>query len=240
MSAAPGSAVARLSPGPLWAEPLWAEPLWAEPQWAGAAADAAARGLPAARGGLEPVRVRNKPTSAPLGHPDRTRGRNWDHVYLDNYTHQDRAVLEYGAALPARGASARHRAGSSRKRWRRRPGRRAPLGEPKRCSPAGPQEGLQDAAGQGRARAQSSAALAYDETTTARTIRATSWACCPARAASRAESASRWRPRPAWPARTTWSPSTSPQGAALARATPDTPPKRTTQCFALVETLGGV
>ena len=34
MSAAPGSAVARLSPGPLWAGPLWAGPQWAGPQWA--------------------------------------------------------------------------------------------------------------------------------------------------------------------------------------------------------------
>ena len=31
MSAAPGSAVARLSPGPLLAEPQWAEPQWARP-----------------------------------------------------------------------------------------------------------------------------------------------------------------------------------------------------------------
>ena len=114
-----------------------------------AAADAAARGLPAARGGLEPVRARNKPTSAPLGHPDRIRGRKLAHDHLDTCTLiKDRVALEYKAALPARGAAARHRASSSRKCWRRRSGRRAPLGEPMCCSPAGPS--LQDAAGQGR------------------------------------------------------------------------------------------
>ena len=61
-------------------------------------------------------------------------------------------LLKYGAAPPARGATARHRASSSRKCWRRRPGRRAPLGEPKRCSLAGPQEGLQEEAAGGQAR----------------------------------------------------------------------------------------
>ena len=80
----------RRGPPVAWPAVGWAAVGWTAVGWTavGAAADAAARGLPAARGGLEPVRVRNKPTSAPLGHPDRTRGRNWDHVYLVNHTHQ--------------------------------------------------------------------------------------------------------------------------------------------------------
>ena len=75
MSAAPGSAVARLSPGPLL-QARCCRPAVAGPRAgprAGAAADADARDHPAACGGLEPAKERNKPTRAPLGHSDRTR-----------------------------------------------------------------------------------------------------------------------------------------------------------------------
>ena len=58
-------------------------------------------------------------------------------------------MLEDGAALPARGAAARHRTSSGWKRWRRRSDRRASLGEPKCCSAHEGQQ-VDDAGGQGR------------------------------------------------------------------------------------------
>ena len=76
----------------------------------GAAADAAARGLPAARGGLEPARVRNKPTSAPLGHPDRNRGRKSAYNHLDINTDQGPGRAGVQSCAP----SARRRSPTSR------------------------------------------------------------------------------------------------------------------------------